>query len=162
PRASFRHLYFSFDRGPGARDAAVAALAKVAGKPADAPGLATTADPFMFQDYYGDRTPELVAKEFGPEFATALFQLQPGGWQGPIRSGYGWHLIYLAELDRGRVPGLEEVQPEVKAAWLEEKQSEIKRTAFATMRARYTVVVPPIDAAALANLRITQSAIAAP
>ena len=60
------------------------------------------------------------------------------------------------------MPGFEEVQPEVKAAWLEEKQSEIKRTAFATMRARYTVVVPPIDAAALANLRITQSAIAAP
>src|ERR1700746_2704759 len=30
PRASFRHLYFSFDRGPGARDEAASALTKLA------------------------------------------------------------------------------------------------------------------------------------
>jgi hypothetical protein len=86
PRASFRHLYFSSDRGPGARDAAAAVLGKIAGKPADAPEVAAVADRFMFQDYYAERAPDQVAKEFGPYFAKALFDLKPGMWQGPIQS----------------------------------------------------------------------------
>jgi hypothetical protein len=158
PRASFRHLYFSFDRGPDSRDAAAAALAKLAGRPVAA---AAEADPFMFRDYYGERTPEQVAKEFGPDFATALFRLKPGAWRGPIRSGYGWHLVFVDGADPGRIPAFEEVAADVKAAWLEQKQREIKRIAFAAMRARYTVIVPPFKAADLADLRISPAAIAA-
>jgi peptidyl-prolyl cis-trans isomerase C len=158
PRVSFRHLYFSFDRGPGAHEAAAAALAKIAGEP-DA-SAAVAADPFMFRDYYGDRAPEQIAKEFGPDFAKAVFQLEPGAWRGPIRSGYGWHLIFVDATEPGRIPAFEEVQPDVKSAWLDQKQREIKDTAFASMRARYTVVVPPIEAADLTNLRIPQAAIA--
>jgi peptidyl-prolyl cis-trans isomerase C len=158
PRVSFRHLYFSFDRGPGAREAAAAALAKIAGEP-DA-SAAVAADPFMFRDYYGDRDPEQIAKEFGPDFAKAVFQLEPGAWRGPIRSGYGWHLVFVDATEPGRIPAFEEVQSDVKSAWLDQKQREIKDTAFASMRARYTVVVPPIEAADLTNLRIPQAAIA--
>lgn len=161
PRASFRHLYFSFDRGPGARDAAAAALAKVAGEPAVAE-VARLADPFMFRDYYGDRTPEQIAKEFGPDFAKALFQLEPGAWRGPVRSGYGWHLVFVDATEPGRMPAFEEIEPDIRSAWLEQKQREIKQTAFEAMRARYTVVVPPIEAVDLANLKLPAAAIAAP
>jgi peptidyl-prolyl cis-trans isomerase C len=161
PRASFRHLYFSFDRGPGARDAAAAALTKLAGEPVAAAAEGAAADPFMFRDYYGDRTPEQITKEFGPDFAKALFQLEPAAWRGPIRSGYGWHLVFVDATEPGRIPAFEEVMPDVKSAWFEQKQNELKHTAFEAMRARYAVIVPPLDAADLANLRIPQSAIAA-
>src|SRR4029079_2780387 len=74
PRASFRHLYFSLDRGPGGWEAAAAALVKIAGlSPAEAAATAN-ADRFMLRDYYGERTPEQLAKEFGPDFAAALFK----------------------------------------------------------------------------------------
>ena len=122
-----------------------AALDKIAGKPADAPEVATVADPFMFQDYYAERAPDQIAKEFGPDFAKAVFRLKPGAWQGPIRSGYGWHLVFVDAIEPGRVPAFEEVEPDVKSAWLDQKQREIKRIAFEAMRARYTVVVPPIE-----------------
>ena len=145
PRVSFRHLYFSFDRGPRRSRRGAAALDKIAGKPADAPEVAAVADPFMFQDYYAERAPEQIAKEFGPDFAKAVFQLKPGAWQGPIQSGYGWHLVFVDAIEPGRVPAFEEVEPDVKSAWLDQKQREIKRTAFEAMRARYTVVVPPIE-----------------
>ena len=158
-RASFRHLYFSFDR-PGAHDAAAAALDKIAGKPVDAPEVATIADPFMFRDYYAERAPDQIAKEFGPDFAKAVFQVEPGAWRGPIRSGYGWHLVFVDTLEPGRVPAFEEVAPDVKSAWLDEKQGEVKRTALAAMRARYTVVVPPVETVDLGDLRIPQASIA--
>jgi peptidyl-prolyl cis-trans isomerase C len=51
------------------------------------------------------------------------------------------------------VPALEEVEPEVKSAWLDQKQREFKRTAFDRMRARYTVVIPPVEAVDFGSLR---------
>jgi hypothetical protein len=154
PHLSFRHLYFSFDRhGDGTREAAAAALGRVAGLSPEAPELAAIADPFMFRNYYGDATPDQMAKEFGPAFAASLFQFRPGSWQGPIQSGYGWHLIWVDSYEEGRVPSLEEVEPEAKAAWLEDRYAEIKRRAFAEMRSRYTVIVPPIEDVDLQNLR---------
>ena len=159
PRASFRHLYFSFDR-PGAHDAAAAALDKIAGEPADTAKVAAVADPFMFQDYYAERAPDQIAKEFGPDFAKAAFQLKRGAWQGPIQSGYGWHLVFVDAIEPGRVPAFEEVEPDVKSAWLDQKQREIKRIAFETMRARYTVVVPPIESVDFGSLRNPQAPIA--
>ena len=41
------------------------------------------------------------------------------------------------------------------------KQREIKQEAFAAMRARYTVIVPPIDVAELKDLRLPPAAISA-
>lgn len=153
PHMSFRHLYYSFDR-PDAGERATAALAQVRGLPPDAPVLATAADPFMFKNFYGDATPEQMAKDFGPGFAEALFALAPDSWQGPIQSGYGWHLIYVSSFEPGRVPAFEEVEPQVREAWLNDRYREVKERAFAEMRSRYTVVVPRIEDVDLQNLSV--------
>jgi parvulin-like peptidyl-prolyl isomerase len=146
-RASFRHLYFSFDkRGERVREAAEGVLAELAGKPADAPGAATLADPFMFQDYYGDRSPEQVADVFGAKFTRSLFQLEPGAWQGPIESGFGWHLVWVDSMTPARVPAFEEVEPEVRSEWVAEQRAEFKRRAFEAMKARYEIVLPKAPA----------------
>jgi peptidyl-prolyl cis-trans isomerase C len=146
-RASFRHLYFSFDRrGEQARDEAERALQKLADRPADAPGASALGDPFMFQDYYGDRSPEQVATVFGAKFTRSLFQLAPGSWQGPIESGYGWHLVWVDSMIPPRVPAFEEVEPEVKAEWVAEQRAEFKRRAFEAMKARYEIVLPKAPA----------------
>src|SRR5262249_1204661 len=125
PRVSFRHLYFSPDRrGQRARDDAASAVAKLAGQPEDWKLAASLADPFMFQDYYRDRAPEYLGKEFGPQFALAVAKLAPGSWQGPIQSGFGWHLVFVDALIPGRVPAFEEIEPDVKTAWLAEQKAQ--------------------------------------
>jgi len=144
--ASFRHLYFSSDKhGKTTRDAASAALALVTGKLPDSPEVAAVGDPFMFQNHYGDATPDQMAKEFGPEFSKALFQLKPGKWEGPIQSGYGWHLVWMEAIESGRIPTFAEVEPNVKAGWIEDQYREIKGAALNEMRSRYVVTVPAID-----------------
>ena len=147
-RLNLRHLYFSPDkRGERARADAERALAKLAGQPQDSKLAGTLADPFMFQDYYGDRTPEQLGKEFGPQFALAVAKLKPGSWQGPVESGYGWHLVFVDSVVPGRVPAFEEVEPEVKTAWLGEQKAQGWRKAYDDMRAKYTVLLPvPPDA----------------
>ncbi len=142
-RATFRHLFFSFDkRGQKAQVDAAAALAKLAGQPENTPLGGTLADPFMFQDYYADRTPVDLAKEFGPTFATDVFKLKPHAWQGPVESGFGWHLVFVDTLIPGRVPAFEEIEPDVKTAWLASQKEQAWHEAYARMRARYTVLLP--------------------
>jgi hypothetical protein len=144
-RASFRHLYFSFDvRGEGARDAAGRTLEKLGSQRRDSAAGRSLGDPFMFQDHYGDLAAEDVAKVFGTSFAEALFKLAPGGWRGPIESGFGWHLVWVDSIEAGRVPGYEEIQPALRSAWLDAQRAESRRRAFDAMRARYQVVLPSV------------------
>jgi peptidyl-prolyl cis-trans isomerase C len=142
-RTTFRHLYFSPDRrGQKAREDATKALARISGQPEDSRSAASVADPFMFQDYYGDRTAEQLAKDFGPEFAQAIFQLKPGSWQGPIESGYGWHLVFINSFTSGRIPAFEEIEPDIKTAWLADQKQRAWDKAYAEMRAKYAVFLP--------------------
>jgi hypothetical protein len=142
-RYSFRHLYFSVDkRGKAAEENAANALTRIAGQPEDSKLAISLADTFMFQDYYADRTPEALAKEFGPQFAVAIEKVKPGSWQGPIESGYGWHLVFVDSVVPGRIPALEEIEPDVKAAWLGEQKATAWQKAYTEMRAKYVVLLP--------------------
>ncbi|HEY6388444.1 MAG TPA: peptidyl-prolyl cis-trans isomerase [Candidatus Acidoferrum sp.] len=149
-RYSFRHLYFSPDkRGKNAQEEAATVLAKIAGQPENSPLAASVGDSFMFQDYYGDRAPSAIAKEFGPQFAVALEKLKPGSWQGPVESGYGWHLVFVNTVIPGRIPAFEEIEGDVKIAWLGEQKATAWQKAYAEMRAKYTAILPapPSEAA---------------
>src|SRR5262250_1252290 len=105
----------------------------------------------MFQDYYGDRPPDAIAKEFGPQFAVALEKLNPDSWQGPIESGYGWHLVFVDSVIPGRIPAFEEVEPDVKTAWLADQKAKTIETAYKAMRAKYIVLLPAAPAKATAS-----------
>lgn len=140
-RVTFRHVYFSPDRrGVSTRADAEAALPRFAGRPIDAPPA--VGDPFMFQSYYGDRSIDMVAKEFGPGFASALVATPTGAWAGPVESGYGWHLVYIDTMTPQRVPDFEEIEPEVRSAWIEDHREQTRARLYKAMRARYEVVVP--------------------
>jgi hypothetical protein len=155
PRISFRHLYFSFDKhGANTAEAAAAALKQIAGKPADSSDAAALADPFMFRDYYADRSPDQVGSEFGGKFERSVFELKPGSWLGPLESGFGWHLVFVESLAPGRVPEFAEVESEVKSEWIKDQRAEFKRKAYEAMKARYEIVLPSeraIEAATSGN-----------
>ena len=160
PRVSFRHVYFSPDRrGASARADAERGLARLAGKPMDAHEAIAAGDPFMFQDYYGDRSFDELAKAFGPKFAQALVGLKPGAWVGPIESGYGWHVIFVESLTLERTPAYEEIEADVKAAWLEDHRDEVRSRMYEAMRTHYEIVLPTTgarDSAAAAAARPVQ------
>jgi len=143
PRLGFRHLYFSPDhRGTRARDDAAKALARLAGQPEDTKVADGVADPFMFQEYYRDRAPDYLGKELGPQFAVAVEKLKPGSWQGPIESGFGWHLVFVDTIIPARAPPFEEIEPDVKRAWLADQKAKAVKKAYEDMRAKYTVLMP--------------------
>ncbi len=140
-RVSFRHLYFSPDRrGAKAEADARKALSEVKGEPQDI--KFADADPFMFQDFYRDKTAKYLDKEFGPPFTAAAEKLPAGSWQGPIQSGFGWHLLFVDTVIPARAPAFEEIEPDVKQAWLADQKEKAVRKAYEDMRSKYTVLMP--------------------
>ncbi|WP_342349219.1 peptidylprolyl isomerase [uncultured Nitrospira sp.] len=136
PRVSFRHLNFSPDRlGAGVKEAAASARRRLDGKTANSPVAATLADSFMFQDSYGDRTPEQVSTIFGTRFAASVFQLPPGSWQAPIESGLGWHVVWVESIAPGHTPDFEEIEQDIESGWIEEQRLKFNRRTFDTKKA---------------------------
>jgi len=155
PRASFRHVYFSPDRrGMGVRTDADRALARLAHMPLDASGAVAAGDQFMFQYYYGDRSFDELAKAFGPQFARALIEVKPGAWAGPIESGYGWHVVFVESLTPERIPAYEEIEADVKSAWIEDHREDVRSRMYKVMRAHYEVVLPTLREARDAPIAI--------
>lgn len=143
PRMSFSHIYFSVDRRgkEAAEKAARETLERIRRASPTPDEIAELGDPFMLQSHYGSRTDREVADLFGREFASALVELEPGSWQGPVPSSYGLHLVRLEALAEGRTPELAEVEARVKADFVDARRREANEAFLAKLKDRYEIVV---------------------
>ena len=89
-----------------------------------------------------------VARQFGEEFADAILKVEPGRWTGPIRSGYGLHLVFVRERKDGRSPALADVRPLVEREFLSDRRKRRLDAMYEQLLARYRVTVEPRAAAA--------------
>jgi hypothetical protein len=90
-----------------------------------------------------------VARTFGSEFAVAVEDLPIGGWQGPLESAYGLHLVKLDGKTPGREPTLAEVRNAVERDWSAAQSEKLNEAFYQAARERYTVRMG-VDAAAVA------------
>jgi hypothetical protein len=79
---------------------------------------------------------------FGAGFFAGVTALPVGGWQGPVASGYGNHLVWVEDAERGAAPAFEHVRSAVEEEWRREKAAELGETAYQALRRRYRVVLP--------------------
>jgi hypothetical protein len=103
--------------------------------------LGAVGDPIMLEPRYSDVSRSSVAGLFGPDFAQAVTTLEPGAWHGPIRSGYGFHLVQLEKLVQGRIPPLGEVRELVRREWENDRRKEAIETFYRDLLGRYKVSV---------------------
>ena len=79
--------------------------------------------------------------QFGEGLRRHLAAVAVGRWQGPIRSSFGAHFVFVDERTRGSLPPLDAVQDEVRRAWLNARRVEAEEKLYRTLRERYRVVV---------------------
>ena len=85
-----------------------------------------------------------VGRTFGAEFADAIEALPVDSWQGPVRSGFGLHLVQVTERLDGRKATLQEVRDEVQRDVLYARAQEAADAFYERLRSAYVV---RIDAA---------------
>lgn len=138
---SFTQAYLNTDRrGDRAEADARQLLADLrqAGSTVD---VLTVGDPFMFGEQHEELTRHGVARLFGDQFATAIFSLPVGDWQGPVASGYGLHLVRVGSRTDARQPGLDEVRERVRDEWLAEQRRQMDEAFYTELRKRYDIVI---------------------
>jgi hypothetical protein len=84
-----------------------------------------------------------LAREFGDKFAQRLGELRPGGWSGPIYSGFGAHLVRVLEKQDARLPQLNEIRAQVAREYQVEQEREMKDAVYQQLRTAYEVVIAP-------------------
>lgn len=138
-RVSFRHVYFSPERHEDAETSARRALEAL--RRGEAEDAGPWGDPLPLEPGFRDLSESDVASLFGDGFARTLGTLDPGRWEGPVRSGYGLHLVRVDARRPARAARLEEVRERVLRDWRHARREELERAAFARLRERYEVSV---------------------
>jgi hypothetical protein len=77
---------------------------------------------------------------FGSGFAEAVLALEPGSWQGPISSGYGLHLVKVAERRDSRVPPWTDVRGIVVRDMEYEAANAAKEQVYQEIAQTYQIV----------------------
>jgi parvulin-like peptidyl-prolyl isomerase len=82
---------------------------------------------------------DLVQREFGPEFARAIAVVRPGEWQGPVKSGYGVHLVRVEKVVAGSAPKLSDVRATVARDYEQDRRTRSLDAAYRELRQGYRV-----------------------
>ncbi len=138
-RASFSHVYFSVAQSDAASLArAKQVLGKLNSGVSRAPQLGDVfTDNYDFADYESEQ----VTRVFGhTEFSQAVFSAAPGRWIGPLRSAYGWHLLYVSARQPPVLPPLSSIHDRVHNDYLQEAQERANDKAFDTLSEKFTVL----------------------
>ena len=98
-------------------------------------------DDFMLQNYYPEKDPIEIQKNFGSGFTESLVDLSPGQWHGPVLSGYGVHLVYVSNVSEPPAPVFAEVRERVTQDWRTDRGEELNEKFYANLRDQYTIVI---------------------
>jgi hypothetical protein len=111
-------------------------------------GLPVAGDPPVPSPSLSLRSEQELASLFGPEFARSVFALGVGGWQGPVRSSHGLHLVRLEEVRTARDPVPGEIRSRLVQDYIAEKRQRVRRDALDELRKKYRVEMEPVGAGA--------------
>jgi hypothetical protein len=139
PRLTFEQVFLSSEnRGDAARRDAERILAELtAGRgPANPQELG---DPTLLPPAMEAAGLQEVANTFGTEFATQLDEAPVGQWAGPLQSGFGLHVVRVAERQSGTMPTLAEIRPIVAREWQAERRQATNAAFLLQLRAKYEV-----------------------
>jgi len=80
-----------------------------------------------------------VTSRFGQQFADGLRALEPReGWQGPIPSGFGWHLVRLNERELA-APNFASLKGVLANDWRSEQIATRKQRAYDVLASAYRI-----------------------
>lgn len=141
-RLSFRHIYFNPDRrGERLLDEANAALQTLQTTGAGLQAPDDMGDRSMLGTQFQQKSTLEISRVFGSEFADGIVTLTPGSWQGPIRSGYGLHLVLVYEREAADRHAFAEVRERVKNDYLFELRQSRNEEVLDKLKSRYEIVV---------------------
>lgn len=133
-RLDFQHVFVA--AGDGEESArAEALLARLRA------GESPLGDATMLPRVLEDASRDQIVASFGEAVAIELASAPVGAWLGPVRSDFGWHLLYLATRRLARMPGLEETRELVLREWRSDRRTQGRRRFEEGLRSQYEIEI---------------------
>jgi hypothetical protein len=140
-KVTFRQVYLGRrHHGDALAKDAAATLVELrnAGAAAD---ITRFGDPSLVEQAFKDLPTSEVAKQFGVVFAAKLPGLPIGGWQGPIESPYGLHLVIVDARSEGQMLSFDAVRGAVRRAWADRRRIDGNEKFYRTLLENYAVKI---------------------
>ena len=146
PSLTLTHVFFDTSRRgeAQAREAAQQSLARLRAENIGFNAAAGQGDAFLYHRNYAESSGSDLAGHFGETMAGALFDIEPGAWQGPLRSPYGLHLVLIAARGEGGLPAFEEVRLRVRTDAEQARRREFTAERIDEIVGAYRVTADPL------------------
>lgn len=132
---SFDQIFFNPARtSPEDVEAVKAALAKGADP-------ARFGQPSMLPRQVSNSAIDLVARDFGDDFAAKVGQVPVGQWTGPLASGFGVHLVRVSARSVPALPPLGQVRTAVAREWESDRRARSSQADYRKARSNYDVII---------------------
>ena len=96
---------------------------------------------FMLSKNQENLSKQEVTRRFGKIFSNSLFGLEKLKWSKPLKSGYGYHLVFVKEVKNAPIPSLDTVYARVKDDYLNTQQEKINRKFYESLLKNYAVEI---------------------
>lgn len=97
--------------------------------------------PSMLPRQIANSSIELVARDFGDDFARQIAAAPVGRWVGPLASGIGVHLIRVSARAEPIVPPLNQVRAAVAREWENDRRTRASLADYRKARSNYDVII---------------------
>ena len=149
PKLAFQQVFFGLRNGESPAAARInQILAKLDSTPSD-DVVFGQGDPTLLPRDNPLSSLTEIARSFGKDFAQVLAGLPTGEWKGPVRSAFGLHLVRINARRGGYDPFLAQIRKSVEQRWRARKRDEFRKATYERLRAKYEIILPSKDGAAL-------------
>ena len=138
---SFTHIYFNPDKRKAVLKEAKIVLDRLKSAESSSKEAVSLGDMIMIDSSFRKRSPDEVARILGKQFADNLFSESEMGWQGPIISTFGPHLVYIEEHIASKMPAFENIREKVKNDFMYDRKKKVIDGAYNAVKSRYTILV---------------------
>lgn len=138
---SFGHIYFNPKEHDNIKEKATVLYAKIKGKDFNAT-LPNYGDLFYKGSYFSKLTSNALFKIFSHSFTQDLQQLPIKQWSKPIASSYGFHLVYMEEINHIQKT-FNDRKEEIKNNYIIHNAKQNYENFFKELRKKYQVHIEP-------------------
>ena len=136
-KVSLIQLFFKDE--PDSRERADSLLAQFQKQEPTEAVLRVAGDTAMIAAVQEAVTAANLEKQFGTDFTAEVLSLPKGKWSGPVRSGYGLHVVKVFDRQPGRIPDLAEVRDKVESDLLYEARKASQELGYQEIAGKYRV-----------------------
>ena len=137
-KRTVQHVFFSESPSANTLNERLSLLAGVSTEEAYKLG-----EPFLSGYTFRSHSRDQLARQFGEKFAVSAFELGLRHWTGPIKSAYGYHLVWIDEIVPEQLRSVSSVADSIRDTLWRKSYEQSRAEKIAELASGYNLDLPP-------------------